>query len=915
MKKPNLLLLMLCLIMLLAVGVFAQSPGQISGKVTDAATGDVLIGANVQLIDTQLGASCDLEGNFVVKNISPGTYNLRVTYVGYSTKIVNNLVVESSKPTKIDIALNEELIQGQEVVVEATAILSSENALLVQQRKSATISDAVAADQIKRAPDATTGDALRRVTGVAIVDNKYVYVRGTSERYSNTLLNGAQLSSTEPDKKSYAFDTLPSNLLENTVISKSFTPDLPGNFSGGLVQINTIEFPDQLTIRASVGGSYNSNSTGRGFRVYDGSKYDYLGIDDGTRDLPNTITDRKVISSNYSRNELQSIGRSFNNIWSPFNQKAAPNSSYMLSVGGSSNLFGRRLGYIGALSYRNSYDRVEIQRSDFNFDGTPQFQYKGEENRFSVLWGGLLNLSYKVGDFHKISFKNLYNRTGDDEVVELRGNNFDYGSEQKNTGLRFVERSSYSGQLIGEHALPAIAGLQVQWRASYSISKRDEPDYRRLVYQRGIDTSDPFAASISASPSPTSGGRFFSRMNDKIMSGGLDLSLPMGGAKLKFGGLYNTSERDFTARLFAYKTTRTTDSRLVYSSIDTLFAPNHLGDKGFQIEEITSQSDAYDASEKLYAGYMMADLPFQMWKKNFRLIAGARVESNDQQLDSFDLQSRAVHVDLNKTDILPAVNLTYSVSEATNVRAAFSQTVSRPEFRELAPFAFYDFSSVSVVYGNPDLKRALIKNFDLRFETFPNIGEVLSVSVFYKGFADAIEEVIVPTTELTRSYGNAEKARNYGLELEMRKSLRFIGKSFNNFAMTANYTWIDSKVDLAGSSTAIAKNARRLQGQSPYTINLGLLYTNDHVGNSVSLLYNRFGKRIAQVGSLYDDDIIELSRDLIDVTVAQSFWQKYEIKFAVKDLLGKEQVFTQADRTVKGNLKGTTYSMGLSVKL
>ena len=917
MKKQKLSLLKLCLMMMLAVGVFAQGASQISGKVTDAATGDVLIGANVQLIDTQLGASCDLEGNFAVKNVPPGTYNLRVTYVGYSTKVVNNLVVETGKPTKIDIALNEELIQGQEVVVEATAILSSENALLVQQRKAATISDAVAADQIKRAPDATTGDALRRVTGVAIVDNKYVYVRGTGERYSNTLLNGAQLSSTEPDKKSYAFDMLPSNLLENTVISKSFTPDLPGNFSGGLVQINTIEFPDQLTIRASVGGSYNTNSTSRGFKTYEGSKYDYLAIDDGTRDLPSLVNGRKVTSSNYSASDLQAIGRSFSNIWSPSSQKAVPNSSYMLSIGGSSNLFGRKLGYIGALSYRNSYDRVEIKRSDFNADGTPQFDFTGEENSFSVLWGGLMNVSYQVADFHKISFKNLYNRTGDDEVIELSGNNFDSGTEQRNTGLHYVERSSYNGQLIGEHAFPSIAGLQAQWRASYSTAKREEPDYRRLVYQRGMGTSDQFAANVLSAPDPGYSGRFFSDMTDDVRSAGLDLSLPVGGAKIKFGGLHNTSERDFAARVFAYKTTRTTDPRLVYSEIDTLFAPNHIGGaKGFQIEEATKQSDAYDASEKLYAGYLMIDLPFRMWNKNLRLIAGTRVESNEQRLDSYDQQSRPVHVDLDKTDILPAVNFTYSITEATNVRAAFSQTVSRPEFRELAPFAFFDFSTYSVIYGDPTLRRALIKNFDLRFETFPNVGEVFSASLFYKNFTDAIEEVIVPGGELIRSYANADKARNYGIEIEMRKSLRFIGNTFSNFSMTANYALIDSKVDLESANRAVvAKKGRRLQGQSPYTVNLGLLYTNERLGNSVSLLYNRFGERISQVGSLFDGDVMEQPRNLFDLTVAQNFWEKYEIKFAVKDVLGKEQVFTQDGQQVKGNHKGTTYSMGVSVKL
>jgi len=288
------------IIILVAQIIFAQSSGQITGKVTDAANGEELIGANVIVDGTTLGAAVDVDGNYLIRNVPAGTYKLRFSFVGYAAKIVNNVVVAADEQiVKIDVILKEETIVGEEIVVEATAILNSENALLQQQCKAATIGDAMAAEQIKRAPDATTGDALRRVTGVSIVDNKFVYVRGTSERYNNTLLNGAQLSSTEPDKKAYAFDTLPSNLLENTVISKSFTPDLPGNFSGGLVQINTIDFPEKLTIRLSTTAAYNTASTASDFSTYEGSKWDALGFDDGTRELPRAVNGQKVISHDF----------------------------------------------------------------------------------------------------------------------------------------------------------------------------------------------------------------------------------------------------------------------------------------------------------------------------------------------------------------------------------------------------------------------------------------------------------------------------------------------------------------------------------------------------------------------------------------------------------------------------------------
>ncbi len=904
-------------LLLCSASAWAQftGTGKISGKVTDAKTGEALIGAHVAIVELPAGVGADLDGNYTIRNVPPGTYTMRFSYISYATKIVNSVVIVADRAMKLDVALTETTVQGKEIVVEASLITDSENAVLQQQRNAATIGDGVAAEQIKRSPDATSGDALRRVTGVALVDNKFLYVRGTSERYSSALLNGTQLSSTEPDKKAYAFDTLPSNLLETTIISKSFTPDLPGNFSGGLVQINTIEFPEEFSLRVSLSGAYNSQATSAPFKTYTGGKWDFLGIDDGVRALPSSVNGSKVISSNYSKQQLQNIGRAFNNVWSPVTNKAPLNTGFMLSVGDGTRLFGKSLGYIAALSYRNTYERVELERNDFNFDGSPQYLFNGEQSKFSVLWGGLMNVSFKPGNLHKVSFKNLYNRAGDDEVTEFRGDNFDAGSEWRNTGLRFVSRWTYSGQLLGEHAFPALLGLKWDWRASYSASRRDEPDYRRIIYQRELGTSAPLVANVTFAPNPASGGRFFANMNDEVRGFASDFSLPVAIGKVKFGGLHNRTARDFSARNFAFKTTAQTDSRFLSSELDELFVEEHLGDRGFVIDEITNKADKYDASEKLYAGYAMFDLPFQIAQQDLRIIVGARVESNEQTLRSFDTQDRPLTVNLKNTDLLPAVNLTYSLSNAANLRAAYSRTVSRPEFRELAPFAFYDFSTLSVVYGNPDLRRALITNYDFRFEVFPRVGEMFSTSLFFKNFVEAIEEVVVPVSELTRSFGNAERAKNFGFEVEARKSLDFVHRELANFSLTGNYTWIDSKVDIAGSATVIGKKNRRLQGQSPYMLNFGLVYNSLSFGTSVSVLYNRFGERIAQVGSLYDADIIEAPRDLIDVALTQSFASRYEIKITAKDILGKEQVFLQDGRKVKSNLKGSTYGVGLSVKL
>lgn len=894
--------------------------GTLSGKIRDEKSGDDLIGANVFIVDTKLGASTDIDGKYQIKKVPEGIYDVRISFLGYETKLITGVELTVGTQTDLDVSLSEDQgILQQEVVISASAIKSGEGAILAERKKAASIGDGISAEQIKRAPDATSSDALKRVPGVTIVDNKFVYVRGTSERYSNTTLNGTTISGAEPEKKSFSFDMFPSNLLENIVIAKTFTPDVSGDFAGGSVQLNTVEFPEYLTIRVGVSGGYNTETSTKSFQTYTGGSMDWLGMDDGARSIPNSVSPN-IAKAKLTPLELQAAGQSFSNNWKTFDKKAPLNSGFDISIGNAFDSFGEsQFGFIGALTYKNSFTRSTIERNDYDYD-KPKFEYSGFRNNFSVLWGGMLNLSYKIDPFHKVSIKNVYNKTADDEVNTLEGINFDDGEyDRKTTALRFVERSVLSTQLMGEHIFVDLNAIQLQWRASNSESNRDEPDYRRYSYIREHGTDNPYQILMDFQASLRNGGRFYSELRDIVRNYGTDLTIPYGSIKFKIGGLYEDKDRQFNSRLlgFVYPFSNF-DFNLLYYSIDSIFAPQNIKPNGYRIAEYSSGFNNYAASQNTAAYYMMTDIPFSFFDFSFRFIGGARVENADQKIATFDFDGITPIKGGKKTiDVLPSINFTWLLNDITNIRLAYSHTVNRPELRELAPFTYYDFNTQTSIYGNPNLQRALIKNYDIRFEIFPRAGELLSFSLFYKDMNDAIELASVPGSALgaDRTYVNATRAKNLGYEIEFRQGLGIILDELENIAVTGNYSQVKSSVDVPTTGFGIGKSGRPLQGQSPYMINTSLMYSLPDYGFNASIMYNKFGERIAELATQYTEDIKEQPRNVMDITITKSITQNLEGKFSAKDIFQEAQRFTLGDKVVRSNSIGTTYSLSFAYKL
>ncbi len=948
-----------CLILLNSLTLFSQQTGTIAGKIIDAETAEPLRAATVAVIGTQKGTYTDARGEFRIKDIPVGTQRIKVTYIGYVTQDITDVIVKYSETTSLSIVLTPQSIAKDDILVEARRSNDNEAAILAIRKSAMQLSNGISIEEIKRMPDSDAGQSLKRVSGVTLLNDKYVVVRGVSERYSNTTLNGTSLATTEPDKKAFAFDMFPSEFLENANVTKSFTPDLPGNFAGGLVQLNTIDFPQAFSLKFSVSSSITDNISLKDnkFLRYNGGTSDWLGFDDGTRSLPSSVPStsmemKSLINSMKSQDESilipaseqwLKVSKSFNNsVWKKDSVAAPPNGGFNFAYTDIFNVFDNDLGVIASAMYNNSYSQNTLMRGTLQASGDNYIYFgNGLQSTYSTTIGGLLNIAYKIGSNHSISFKNTINNSSDDETSIING--YKEQVELIQYGFQYVQKSLYSGQLSGEHYIP-FQNSRLDWTLGYSVSVRDEPDFRRIRYSRN-DETEPYRIDIyDLESNGYQAGRFYSNLQENAISGGLNYLLDFDAFKVKLGGFHEEKYREFKVRSFTInKSTQLLKyyydpdfGYVVYNygdedfydyaftlSPDELFSSENFSFTRLGMSEETRPIDSYKADENLSAGYIMADFPVYIGDNKLRIIGGVRLEHSSQLLKSYypiTLQNTdSTFVERNILDFLPSLNLVYELNKEMNLRASMSKTLTRPSLREYAPFTFYDFQFQGDVTGNPYLERALIQNYDLRWEMFPNPGEVISVGAFYKIFDNAIEETIIPTSSnFKRTFTNAKgNAYNYGMEFEFRKSLGFISNVLNNITFNANLAIIKSEITVTQVDET---ETRSMWGQSPYSLNLGLFYSNQYSGTTCNIAYNVCGKRIIQVADIVkyemkEPHIYELPRNQIDATFTQSITENFDIKVVAKDILNESLVWEQAGKQISTNLRGRNFSLNLSYKI
>lgn len=900
---------------------FAADPGKIIGKVTDKKTGEALIGVTVVVQGTTTGAVTDVEGRYII-NVAAGTYTLDFKYMGYQTKSISDVVVKAGASTNLDLIMDEPKSKElKEVVIRGSFKQETLASLYSFQKNNVSVSDGISSEVIKKSPDRNTGEVLKRVSGASIQDNKFVIVRGLSDRYNSTLVNNAPLPSSEPDRKAFSFDIVPSNLIDQVVINKTATPDLPGDFSGGIVLMKTKDFPTSRTIEVNYGIGYNTNST---FKDFYGSKkngLDYLGFSNGDRKLPSAFPKNREDYVNMTRDQRLAISKDFKNTWGIEKRGTVlPSQNLQFVYGNSYKLKNDyNFGTLLSLSYRNSATINDQIRNDFNEidyntngKGIPLFQYNDKIYRFNTSTGALANFSISRKN-SKISWKNIFNQTFDDNYIARTGI-FDQDYVQRNLQFEVNQKSLINTLLEGDHRL-GPGNAKLTWNMSFSRTKRDQPDLRRLYYAKGINDADneaiPYQASVPQVATPSTAGRFYSNLTENMYAGALNYLQPFKIAgqtqSVKVGVWKTYRKRDFSARVLGYVRTDYSqfNSALLNLPSDQIFAPENMGPEGFIMDEITDPRNKYDASGDLSAGYVM--LNNQLWDK-LKLIWGVRYENYNEKLNTAD-NSGPIYVRNKYNDFLPSLNATYAVTEKANVRASYSRTLARAEFRELAPFPFYNFETGVVLIGNPELKRTRIDNFDVRFEYFPASGQILSFSGFYKRLDKPIELFVnagATAASKTMSYINAPNATVYGGEMEVRQNLAFISESSKlaqGLTAYVNLSMIKSEVDFSSLQLLTINDKRPLQGQSPYLINGGLQYANPDNDFLVNVLYNRIGRRLSVVGfgqfvggKFQADypDIYEAPRDLIDFQVSKKILKnKGELKLNVGDLLNQRLNFYQ----------------------
>jgi outer membrane receptor protein involved in Fe transport len=925
-------------LLFLSVG-FGFSQGSITGTVTDAVTGEVVIGANVVVQGTLVGSATDIEGKFLIKNIAAGTYTLQVSFVTYKTHTIPDVIVENGKRATIDIQLHEDVSELTEVVVSGTRAIDNDFSLISAIRESKLVVTGVSAEMISRTPDRDASEVVKRVPGVTVMGGRFIVIRGLNERYNVSMLHNAYAPSMEADRRSFAFDIIPSGQIDQLLVFKSPSPELPGDFAGGVVKITTKGIPDESNITVGYSMGYRDGTTGNNFSSSERSGSQFLGFNSKSHDLPSSFPSTLGTDNTINARAARSLKQE----WVPQQNNAFLDQSISLNGSFKLRLNNISIGNVTAINLSQSRTNYAVERNDFdaydpiNDKSVPRYEYVDTQNNLNVRLGVIHNWAFKLNENNSIEFKNLFNQINNSQYISRKG--FDYSANQDRVlgGFSDVYRGLYSGQLLGKHKLND-SKTNVNWVLNSSYSYRDLPNSRR--YTQNLDVSTGVKTTIiPANVQSTTLGSFYANLDEISYSGSVGFDhtfeiteklLPVVAA----GIFYENKSRDFSARNFGYWGTPDNtatpviegyDPNLVYLPINELFQNTNLDGK-FTMGESTNKSDSYDASNKLLAYYGSLSIP--LGKVN--IAGGVRIENNSQHLNSAQFNGTIINQTVDVTRVLPSANVSYSFNEKMLVRATYGQTLNRPEFREIAPFGFYDFEYNFVFRGDEDLKTAKIQNYDVRWEFYPSKSETITLGAFYKDFSEAIEMnyVLGSGSVSTFTFANAKNATSYGVELDVRKSLDGLttSKVLNKMNVLFNAALIKSEVQVENQPK------RQLMGQSPYVVNAGVYYNHEEKGWQVALLYNVAGKRLFAVGGYLDsgisayENIYEMPRNVLDFSISKRIQERVQVKLSVSDILNQKYVLMQdgdadgdfsrtKDQIIQSNRYGSLITFGLTYKV
>ncbi|HBG86089.1 MAG TPA: TonB-dependent receptor [Marinilabiliaceae bacterium] len=955
------------IVMLLLISTFTYAQkGTIRGNVYEGSTGETLVGVSVIVEGTYTGSSTDLDGKFSI-DVDPGTYNIQVTFISFQPITISDVVVKPGQVTLLNnIQLNESTIQLQDVVVSARALRNTETALQTIKRNASAMLDGISSAKISLIGDATAVEAAKRVTGVTIEGGKYIYVRGLGDRYSKTTLNNVDIPGLDPDRNSLQMDIFPTNLIENMMVSKNFTADMPADFTGGRLNVETKDFPEEKVMTLSVSSSYNPDMHfNSDYLTYDGGKLDFLGMDDGTRELPSVARKTKipVPFSGASDSEVVNFVQSFNPQLGVQPKKSFIDYSASFSIGDQLNMGSRgdsKLGYIFSLSYKTEYkfyDDVRYGEYQRYIDpnlyemryATVQDGQIGEQN---VLIGLLGGLAFK-NNYNKIRLTAMRLQNGESRAARLNMQNdgaavgqSGYIAESEN--LEYNQRSLTNVLLNGKHSLKD-SGWEIDWRLSPTYSTSDDPDIRKTAFTILPNGSKTFSAGAGGNPS-----RIWRELTEINAAARLDISKNYRfndkKAQLQFGLSHTYKKRDYEILFFdiQFASTQSWPDPDISTVLDpSNLYPNRPNGIYYQSGNNNPNPNNYTSNVNNSAFYVSNEMYLMAKLKTIIGLRGERYlqrhTGRDQQYASGDKNGQNLDNNevLNSLDLFPSVNLIYEITSNQNLRAAYAKTIARPSFKELSfaqildPLSNTIFNGGLYKYGDWDgqLTETYINNYDLRWELFFEQGQNVSASIFYKQFDNPIELVRIPEQQTSTEYQprNVGDAVLWGIEFEFNQNLNFVSPLLKHLNVNGNITLVDSDVDMTTAeynsrksyekTGEEIKDTRQMAGQSPYVINAGLVYGNADTGLDAGLFYNVKGPTLLIVGAGLFPDIYQESFHSLNLSINKKFGEekRTSVDFKVSNILNQENLnyydSYKAEKQTYSRLNpGRSFSIGLSHK-
>lgn len=829
-----------------------------------------------------------------------------------------------------EVPANTDATEMSSVEVAGTVIEGGQELYVDERRATAHVTEAISAEQIARTGDSDAATTLKRVTGLTVVDGKSVFVRGLGDRYSSVLLNGAQIPSPDPTRRTIPLDLFPTEILEGIVVQKSWSPDLPAEFGGGTVQLRTRGVPGGFVAKLGLSTGYQQGSTFADGLSYSGDSNDWTGFDSGRAlpsDLAAAIADGTVLRPQSPTNpdgispaQLERFGESLAGNYNVDAQASIkPDSGFSGALGNSFEIGDANLGLLGAVRYSNTYDNIDETRREFAVVGANQLVQASEldvrRSLQNIELSAFLVAGLDFGSDHRLKSTTLLLRNTEDQTQQATGYPEDPADVSRFTELEWIENALFAEQIAGEHRFPDWKDLSLSWQYTLAEATRESPNTRNYRYDRNNATN-----AFSFSRRSDSNSTVFAELDDDSQDFGFAFKLPTmindeTYLDLSAGGGVLRRDRDSEIRRFSFVGVGplANDPNVIGSfDLDDILNPANIGANGFELRETTRGTDNYTADQDLDALFVGADLN---WKSAYRFSGGLRYEDNSQQVSTFQLgvaDAVPVLASISTSDLLPSLGFTWLYSDDDQLRFSVAESVSRPDFRELSSAPYTDPLLDLETIGNPDLVPTSIRHFDARWEHYFSYTETLSIAAFLKNFDQPIEKIQVPGTGSLVSLANAESARNYGIEIDYFRGLGFVSERLEQFYAAGNFSWIESEIKLGPANDIQTNESRPLQGQSPYVLNLQIGYKSPEGGDEATLLYNIAGKRISQVGVFGAPDIYEQPFNALDFQWRHSLGADWTLKLRLRNLLDPKVEYKQGDEVTREYRRGR--ELGLTIE-